>query len=194
MRRTFAALVLGLSLSLPVPSTLAAQAEEALRALPTASAHADWRQWGSGEMRWYGFALYRATLYVAGRKPSINPGTDAAATPYDAPFALTLEYRRDIPGARIVEASVDEMRRLGAADGDLQRWEAEMRRLFPDVRKGDTITGFFLPDRGARFYLGSRALGEVADLDFARRFFAIWLDPRTAAPAVRAALLGLPPG
>jgi hypothetical protein len=62
------------------------------------------------------------------------------------------------------------------------------------VRKGDTITGFFLPDRGARFYLGSRALGEVADLDFARRFFAIWLDPRTAAPAVRAALLGLPPG
>ena len=191
MRRTFVALVLGLSLSLPALSTLAAQQ---LLVLPTASAHADWRQWGSGEMRWYGFALYRATLYVVGRNPLINPSTDAVATPYDTPFALTLEYRRDIPGARIVEASVDEMRRLGADEGDLLRWETEMKRLFPDVRKGDTITGFFLPDRGARFYLGSRALGEVADLDFARRFFAIWLDPRTSAPAVRAALLGLPPG
>ena len=123
-----------------------------------------------------------------------TPAIEAPAAPYDVPFALALEYRRDIPGARIVAASVDEMRRLGAPEPDLQRWEDEMKRLFPDVRNGDTITGFFLPGQGARFYLGRRALGELADPEFARRFFAIWLDPRTSAPAVRAALLGLPPG
>ncbi len=191
MRKLSTLLALGLALVLPAAPALATQD---MRALPTAAAHTDWRQWGSGEMRWYGFALYRATLYVAGREPVAAAGRGAEDSPYGSPFALALEYRRDIPGARIVEASVDEMRRLGAADSDLQRWEGEMKRLFPDVRNGDTITGFFLPDRGARFYLGSRALGEIADPDFARRFFAIWLDPRTAAPAVRAALLRLPPG
>ena len=34
---------------------------------------------------------------------------------------------------------------------------------------------------------------EIADPEFARRFFAIWLDPQTSAPALRAALLRRPP-
>lgn len=145
----------------------------------------DWQQWGSGEMRWYGFALYRATLWVAGRS--------SGELPAETPHALALEYRRDIPGARIVEASVDQMRRLGAGASELRHWETEMRRVFPDVVKGDTLTGLHQPGHGARFFLGERELGEIADPEFARRFFAIWLDPRTSAPAVRAALLRLPP-
>lgn len=148
---------------------------------PDAAGRVDWRQWGSGEMRWFGLALYRATLWVAG--PSAGRLAD------DVPLALALEYRRDIPGERIVRASVDEMRKLGAAPDQLQRWEAEMRRLFPDVKPGDVLTGVLMPGRGARFFHHQRELGEVRDAEFARRFFAIWLDPRTSAPDVRAALL-----
>jgi hypothetical protein len=42
------------------------------QALPDAvrRAEADWRQWGSGEMSWLGFPLYRATLWVAGERPT----------------------------------------------------------------------------------------------------------------------------
>ena len=38
------------------------------QALPEAvrKAEAGWRQWGSGEMSWLGFSLYRATLWVVG--------------------------------------------------------------------------------------------------------------------------------
>ena len=141
----------------------------------------DWHEWGSGEMTWFGLALYRATLWVAGQRQG--------AIAEEAPLALALEYRRDIPGERIVRASVDEMRKLGATAEQLQRWEVEMRRVFPDVKKGDVLTGVLLPGRGARFFHRERELGEVRDLEFARRFFAIWLDPRTSAPDVRAALL-----
>lgn len=148
-----------------------------------------WRQWGSGEMRWFGLALYRATLWVAGEPAAAVPGEPAAAVSGGVPLALALEYRRDIPGERIVTASVDEMRKLGAGDAELERWAAEMRRLFPDVKKGDVLTGVFAPGRGARFFHHQRELGEVRDAEFARRFFAIWLDPRTSAPEVRAALL-----
>jgi hypothetical protein len=67
-----------------------------------------------------------------------------------------------------------------------------MRRVFPDVKKGDVLTGVHLPDHGVRFFLREREIGEVVDADFARRFFAIWLDPKTSAPDVRAALLRVP--
>lgn len=155
------------------------------QALPEAArGEADWRRWGSGEMSWLGFKLYRATLWVAGEAP-------AEAKP---PLALVLEYRRAIPGERIAQASAEEMRRLGAEEAELARWGEAMRALFPDVAPGDTLTGLHLPGGGARFYFRERLLGEIADAEFARRFFAIWLDPRTRAPQLRGALLQPPPG
>lgn len=155
-------------------------------ALPDAvrAARSDWHEWGNGEMTWFGFSLYRATLWVSGQKD----GRLRA----DLPLALALEYRRDIAGDHIVRASVDEMRKLGADEAQLKAWAVEMRRVFPDVKKGDVLTGVFLPGSGARFFYQEREIGEVRDAEFARRFFAIWLDPRTSAPDVRAALLRLP--
>lgn len=178
MRSLFALLFAG-ALVLPLPARALPENLQALRG--ELAGERPWHRWGSGEMRWFGLTLYRATLWVAGQADG--------ALREDAPLALRLEYQRDIPGARIVAASVDEMQRLGVDAARLQRWEGEMRRLFPDVRKGDAITGVFLPGRGARFFLGGQALGEVNDADFARSFFAIWLDPRTRAPDLRAALL-----
>ena len=111
----------------------------------------------------------------------------------DAPFALELTYHRSIERDDLVEASLKEIRRL---NGDainaaqLQRWQAQMRRAFVDVQPGERIIGVHLPDQGARFYAGTRLQHEIADPEFARAFFAIWLDPRTRNPELRARLLG----
>lgn len=155
------------------------------QALPEAArGEGDWRRLGSGDMSWFGLDLYRATLWVSG---------EAAGTPAP-PLALVLEYRRAIPAERIVRASEEEMRRLGAGEADLARWTAAMRALFPDVAPGDTLTGIHLPGGGARFYFREQRLGDIAEAEFARHFFAIWLDPRTRAPRLRGALLQAPPG
>lgn len=139
-----------------------------------------WRQWGSGEMRFFGFRLYRATLWVA--------GADLEGSPH----ALHLWYRRDISRQQLVGASLDEMRRLGTDEGRLAQWKFDLERVFPDVREGDSIVGLHLPGQGARFFHQGKATGEVADPEFARRFFAIWLDPRTRSPDVRAQMLKPP--
>ncbi|NSL56499.1 chalcone isomerase family protein [Uliginosibacterium aquaticum] len=141
----------------------------------------DWRALGQGEMRWFGLRLYGAELWVRG-----------AGWSREGPFALKLTYARDIPGGRIVDASVDELRRLGYRDEvQLVRWREHMTRAFPDVRAGDSITGVFLPGRGVQFWFGEQLRAEVTDLEFARAFFDIWLDPRTREPALRERLLGL---
>lgn len=139
-----------------------------------------WRQWGSGELTWFGFSLYRATLWVAGSDPA------------SAPTALQLDYRRDIARQRLVQTSIDEMRRLGADEAQLQRWQTALERVFPDVSEGDTIVGVHFPGRGASFYYRGRPNGDVDDPEFARHFFAIWLDPQSRSPELRAALLKRP--
>lgn len=158
------------------------------QALPEAvrAGEPGWRQWGSGEMTWFGISLYRATLWVAGADPGNSPES--------GPIALQLDYRRDIPRERLVQSSLDEMRRLGADEAQLARWAPELRRVFPDVKEGDSIVGVHHPGRGASFYHRGQATGEVIDAEFARRFFAIWLDPETRSPALRAALLKRAPG
>lgn len=153
------------------------------QAMPQALREAapDWRALGQGEMRWFGLRLYSAELWVSGADWSREES-----------FALKLTYAREIPGARIVEASLDELRRLGHRDETrLARWREHMNRAFPDVRAGDSITGIYLPGRGVQFWLGEHLRAELADEDFARAFFAIWLDPRTREPALRERLLGL---
>jgi hypothetical protein len=64
-----------------------------------------------------------------------------------------------------------------------------MLRVFPDVERGRRIAGVNLPARGVRFYVDGRDAGSIDDTEFARAFFAIWLDPRTRSPKVRDGLL-----
>lgn len=135
------------------------------------------RRWGRGEYRRFGRPIYQATLWA---------GDD----PHRPPLALQLVYRRAIGGTTIAAASIDEIRRLGLADAaTLQRWGVLLAALFPDVVAGDTITGLYLPDT-AHFVFNGRALGAIDEAQFAHAFFAIWLDARTRAPELRAALLG----
>lgn len=140
----------------------------------------DWRMQGQGEMRWFGFRVYQASLWAPdGRRQA------------GLPYALELRYARDIASGRLVQASIEEMQRLGSADdARLARWKLELERVFPDVRTDEVIHGVHLPQRGAEFYHQGRLTGRIDDVEFARAFFAIWLDPRTREPALRASLLG----
>jgi hypothetical protein len=72
------------------------------------------------------------------------------------------------------------------ADG----WRKAMSELFPDVKRGDRITGVHVPGVGARFYFNDRLLGDVADETFSRTFFGIWLSPKTSQPRMRETLIG----
>ncbi|MBL0918867.1 MAG: chalcone isomerase family protein [Hydrogenophaga sp.] len=137
---------------------------------------------GQARLRVWGFQVYDATLYA-------GAGFDAQR--YEAQrFGLELAYLRRFEGADIAQRSIDEMRAQAPIDdATAARWLAAMKGLFPDVAPGDRITGVHAPGVGARFYLNGRWLGAVDDDAFSRRFFAIWLSPRTSQPAMREALL-----
>lgn len=140
------------------------------------------RMLGEGDLRFWGFRIYTARLW-----------SPASALQPDSPFALELTYHRAISRKDFVQTSLDEIRRLSGetvSEAALRAWQAEMQQAFVDVQPGDRITGVYLPGIGCRFYVGERLQHEVRDPEFARAFFAIWLDPRTRDQGLRQKLLG----
>ena len=138
---------------------------------------------GHGAFRYFGMKIYDAQLWVGAK------GYDAAA-PTAAPLALDLNYSRTLNGKKIAEASRDEMKKLNEGTAQQREvWLAKMTAIFPDVQEGTHITGIYLPAVGARFYLNGAPLGEIADPEFGKAFFAIWLDPKTTGGKLRSALL-----
>lgn len=137
---------------------------------------------GSASMVFLGMLVYDVRLW-APQPPAPDPSSQ--------PLALELVYARRLVGKRIAERSLGEMRRIGEfSNAQADRWLQAMLQLFPDVQAGDRLTGVQQPGRGARFFHNGRARGEVADADFARLFFGIWLSPRTSEPKLRQQLLG----
>jgi hypothetical protein len=160
-----------------------AQAQAASKPAPIENEIGNAHLAGQGSFRWFGFKIYDAELWVGEQGYRAND-------PESAKFALRLTYARDLYGKRIARSSIDEISKLGFGTSEQhEAWLKRMEELFPDVHEGTQISGIYLPGQGARFYLNGNLLGEIADREFARAFFAIWLDPRTSAASLRNSLL-----
>ena len=180
MSASVAALVIAQP-SVAAPTDIAAAAPsapvEVAAALPMARLH------GSGTLRYFGLALYEARLWTA---PDFVPGR------YDAhAFALELRYARKFDGAAIAERSITEMRRVGTfAPAQAKAWLEQLTQAFPDMKPGDRLTGVRGPGGVTRFYSNGQPTSSIADPEFGRLFFGIWLSANTSEPALRRELIG----
>jgi hypothetical protein len=171
---------LTLLLALAVPAFAQVSAPELAPAVVTLMPEVRLR--GGGEHTFLGLSIYDGYYWAPG----------GGWSP-DQPFALELVYHRSLNGAMIAERSAEEMTRLGyGTPHQRERWAQQMRRIFPDVDAGDCLIGVNLPREGVRFFRNGAPIGNIDDREFARAFFAIWLDPRTSEPSLRKKLLGEP--
>jgi hypothetical protein len=157
---------------------LQAQPLELQSVLPSAtlSGHYRFTHWG--------FQVYEARLWVA-------PGFKANEYERHA-FALELTYLRDFSNAAISKRSLEEMERQpGFPMEKRASWQQALRSAFPDVHKGDRITGIYQPDKGTVFLTNGRETGMIADTAFGPIFFGIWLSAQSPEPRMRAALLAV---
>ncbi|MEM7302932.1 MAG: chalcone isomerase family protein [Pseudomonadota bacterium] len=135
---------------------------------------------GKGRLKVLTFKIFDAELYAPGGRWSSSK-----------PFALKLKYLRRFSGNSIAKRSVEEMRRQGFRNkAKLDRWYKRMDAIFPNVRPDMSIVGVRDANGHAVFYSGSRRLGAIADREFSRRFFNIWLGGNTRSPSLRNRLVG----
>ncbi len=136
---------------------------------------------GQGILSFAFWDVYQATLYAP--KGQWDP---------KGPFALSLEYYREIKGSDIAQRSIEEIKKQGFnKTSELAAWEKQMQAIFPDVNKGSVLSAVYTPEQGTSFYDGETPIGTIAGDAFAERFFGIWLAETTSEPSLRQALLGL---
>lgn len=132
---------------------------------------------GQGRMTFWGFDVYDARLYVGDQRGQTG-------------FALDLNYLRSLKGSDITKRTIEEMQRFGVGEANRSTWGKKLDAIFPDVVSGSSLTAIHVPGRGTVFLHNGKSVGEIAGDDFAKAFFSIWLDPKTAAPKLRTALIG----
>lgn len=138
---------------------------------------------GQARLVVYGFNIYDAKLWALDGFSVANYAAE--------PFALELKYLRNFSGAMIAERSLKEMRRIGSvSDEKAAQWLENMKKTFPDVKKGDQLIGIHQPNGTASFTLNGKPIGEIKDEEFTRLFFGIWLSPKTSEPKMRNELIG----
>lgn len=138
----------------------------------------DLKPQGQAQMRFLGLRIYDIRLWVRDQVDAQNWATQH--------LALELEYARSLSGKEIAKRSLAEMRRQGEiSEAKAKTWLAEMEAAFPDVKAGDRITGLQEPGTAAQFYINGKAGRRVADAEFAKLFFGIWLAPQTSEPGLR---------
>jgi hypothetical protein len=135
---------------------------------------------GKGRHSWWGIQMYDATLWIVG------PQWSAAK-----PHALDIESNRAVSADTMVKNAIAEMRDLKIGDeSKLRIWQAEMRKVIPNVQQGDQIVIFCSDTNRTLAYLNDSSVGEVDDPSFCPAVMSVWLHPQTKHQALRKSLLG----
>ena len=134
---------------------------------------------GKGRHTLWGIRMYDATLWIVG------PQWSAAA-----PHALDIEPGRDVPADTLIKSAIAEMRDLKVGnERQLGIWQAEMKKILPNLRKGDQVVIFCTDTNRTLSYLNDSSIGEVDDPSFCPAVMSVWLHPQTKHQAIRKSLL-----
>lgn len=141
----------------------------------------DMQKVGSGEYYWKGLIhAYDIALYAPGGKFDVTK-----------PYALQLDYKTNIYGKDIAEKTIEEMHKISPIDkARSDEWLLQMEKIFPDVDEQTSLASANIPDKGIIFYKNGIKIGEIDDTEFSKRFFEIWLGPKTSDNELRMELLG----
>ena len=96
-----------------------------------------WVAKGSGPLRFFGFKVYDATLWVSNAQLSFS---------FSRPFALDIRYATSVKAKDISNTSLIELQRVTSSSPEqITAWSALMESIFVDVKAGDQLIGVHLP-------------------------------------------------
>ncbi len=110
---------------------------------------------------------------------------------YRKKFAIHIKYNRNFSKKELVQASIDEIKRIDKIDEKTSKKYLEfLNQIFADVKKNDEKTAF-IDENGLQLFLNHKLIGEVKNHDFALSFADIWLSENAKYKEMRLDLLGL---
>ncbi len=155
--------------------------EQAVQTLAETKGGVPLRPVGSGLLKWFGFSVYRITLWTEGQ-----------AWAKGEVHAIQQKFLRDADAETLLSESVDVLKSIqpGKSNPTLaEKWSQQMAKFFPSLKKGDTLVTLILPGEKAAFFVNGNPIGEVIDSQFPNAFSGMWLYQDTPWPNLRGELL-----
>lgn len=166
--------IAALALTFAAAAPAAANPAELSSALPNA------QKVGEAPYRLLGITVFNAELFAPAQSFS-----------WQRPFALSLTYARSARQSTIINRTISEMSQRGAGPArQLAPLRTQLESCFPNVARGDRITGVSTGANSARFFVNGAQSCQVEWPNFRRQFFGIWLDASGGQAAMSARLRG----
>jgi hypothetical protein len=143
-----------------------------------------------------GIGLREATIlninvYVAGLYLEQRSSDASEILASESVKQVRLALLRDIPRADMTEQLGRSFQRAaGSAYERLKPCFERMAAWIPELHQGDIFSVTYRPVAGLEIGHGTRSLGSIPGVDFARVIFAIWLGNEPPNPALKRGMLG----
>ncbi|EHK0031519.1 chalcone isomerase family protein [Vibrio parahaemolyticus] len=152
----------------------------------------NWQEWetvGEAQLTWFVFDIYRSRL----KAPNGQYLVSTDVSPH--PFALEINYQRDISKQQLLEVTEEQWQKLGFPKSSRQQWITQLSVIFPSIKNGDELTYITDGDKGQIIYRQAgtktqKMVGEITDERMNDAFLSIWLSPKTEFPKLRKQLIG----
>lgn len=106
------------------------------------------------------------------------------------PMLLQLTYKRNIQQHELLSETRQQWLRQGIQADRFNPWIEQLAKIWPDIRKQDSLTFYQDQQSHGHFYYNGRYIGSVAQPGFSQAFLAIWLSDNSAFPQLSRALRG----
>ena len=108
----------------------------------------------------------------------------------DEPFAIEINYLKDVESTQIVDSSINEIKRISKPSSDeLENYRSILASLFPNINSGDQLIGIKTANGDGVFFYNMKLIGKITDEKLVGSFFDIWLSEKTSHPELREKLL-----
>ena len=134
--------------------------------------------------------VFNVKVYVAGLYVE-NKSTNADELIRSAQVKrLDLVFVRDVDRGDVTGAWQKGFKNNTADLSKLKDRIAQLNAWMPDMKKKDTMSFLYVPDKGVEVSVGGVAKGTIPGADFASALFAIWLGHDPADDDLKKGLLG----
>lgn len=131
---------------------------------------------GAATFRYIGFPLYRAQLFTRSGAP----------LDWSKDFGLELAYLRNLTETDLVESTMRELNRTGAA----LPVRGQLEQCFRDVRKGDRYAAISNGPNQIRFWHNGKQVCTLSHPKIKNRFMSIFLGENTRSKSFTQKLKG----
>lgn len=121
-------------------------------------------------------SVYDVNLYQSRKEDNVN--------------LLEFTYYLNLPAKKRIDSTLEKISGMSKyKSAPLDVWKKEMKRIFPNVKKGDTVSVLKTHDNEAVFFYKGKYRGEIADTEFTSAFFDVFLGTQSPHDSMREDLL-----